>query len=64
MNNQESLLDLWNFMKFSEKQKLMQQYRKVYGNHYSKVDFISFLADHYKGMKLAKSIDGKTIDGK
>ena len=65
MSNQESLFDLWSFMKFSEKQQLMQQFRKLHGNHYTKVDFLHFLADHYKGLKVThKSLDGEVTDRK
>ena len=65
MSNQESLYDLWNFLKFSEKQRLMKQFRKLHGNHYTKVDFLNFLTDHYKGLKVGYNLlDGRMIDGK
>jgi len=65
MRNHETILELWNFMKFSEKQQLMQQFRKLHGNHYNKDDFLSFLSDHYKGLKMThKSLDGKMTDEK
>lgn len=45
MGNNYSLMDLWNFMGFFEKQQLMQQYRKIYGNQYKTDDFVKFLAE-------------------
>ncbi len=65
MRNHETLFELWNFMKFSEKQRLMQQFRKLHGNHYTKDDFLDFLSAHYRGLKMTyKSLDGKMTDGK
>ena len=65
MRNHETLFELWNFMKFSEKQRLMQQFRSLHGNHYTKDDFLNFLSDHYKGLRMTyKSPDGKLTDGK
>ena len=65
MGNQESLFDLWNFMEFPEKKKLMQQYYKVHGNHYNKNDFIKFLVERSTGLREScKSVDGKPIKGR
>lgn len=64
MGGKDSLIDLWNFMGFSEKQQLMEQFRKINGNHYNKEDFAKFLADRYKGLHMtSKSIDEKQLDG-
>jgi regulator of sigma D len=60
MGGKDSLIDFWNFMGFSEKQQLMQQFRKIHGNHYNKEDFAKFLAERSKRLQeTSKSVDGK-----
>ncbi len=61
MDNNYSLMDIWNFMGFFEKQHLMQQFRKIHGNHYNLDDFYKFLAERSDDLKVAsQSIDEKT----
>jgi len=65
MGDKDLLIDLWNFMGFSEKQQLMQQFRKINGNHYNKENFANFLAERYKGLKMtSKSVEEKPLDGR
>lgn len=65
MDGKESLIDLWNFMGFSEKQQLMQQFRKIHGNYYNKEDFAKFLAERSRYLQeTSKSVDGKPLDGR
>lgn len=44
MSNSDSFMKLWNFMEFSEKQRLMRQFLTQHGDHFSKADFVRFLA--------------------
>lgn len=63
MDAKDSLIDLWDFMGFSEKQQLMQQFRKTHGNHYNKEDFAKFLVEQSKGVQETfKSVDGEPLD--
>jgi hypothetical protein len=63
MNNHESLFDLWNFLELSEKQRLMLQFRKSQGNHYTKSEFLEFLAERYKGLKVTyKPVGSENIN--
>jgi hypothetical protein len=65
MRDHETIFELWNFMEFSKKQQLMQQFRKLHGNHYTKDDFLCFLSDHCKSLKMThKSLDVKMTDEK
>ena len=48
MSNSNTFMDLWNFMELSEKQRLMRQFLSQHGDHFSKDDFIRFLALRYK----------------
>ena len=52
MDNNESLMDLWNFMGFFEKQHLMQQFREIHGNQYKIDDFVKFLAERSDDLKV------------
>ena len=64
MDNNHSLIDLWNYMEFAEKQQLMKQFREIHGNHYNKDDFVKFLAERSKGLNQAfETADGKSPDG-
>lgn len=63
MDNNYSPIDVWNLMEFSEKQQLMQEFRKLHGNHYKMNDFIKFIVEHSKGVRgTSKSVDGKPLD--
>ena len=65
MGGKDSFIDLWNYMRFSEKQQLMLQFRKIHGNHYNKEDFAKFLAERCKGVEMtSKSVDEKPLDGR
>ena len=52
MSKHESFMDLWNFMEISEKQRLMRQFLKQHGDHFSRDDFVRFLAQKYDGAPL------------
>jgi len=49
MSKTESYMRLWNFMELSEKQRLMRQFLDQHGDHFSKDDFVRFLALRYDG---------------
>ena len=49
MSKTESYMRLWNFMELSEKQRLMRQFLDQHGDHFSKDDFVRFLALRYGG---------------
>ena len=48
MSKSDSFMNLWNFMELSEKQNLMRQFLSQHGDHFSKDDFIRFLALRYE----------------
>ena len=48
MSNSDSFMNLWNFMELSEKQRLMRQFLSQHGDHFSRDDFIRFLALRYE----------------
>ena len=48
MSDSKSFAKLWNFMELSEKQRLMRQFLSQHGDHFSKDDFIRFLALRYE----------------
>ncbi len=56
MDNNDSPMDLWNFMGFFEKQHLMQQFRKIHGNNYNKDDFYKFLAERSNDLKVTSRL--------
>ena len=43
-----NFMNLWNFMELSEKQRLMRQFLSQHGDHFSRDDFIRFLALRYE----------------
>ncbi len=49
MSTSKSFMKLWNFMELSEKQRLMRQFLSQHGDHFSKDDFVKFLAMRYDG---------------
>ena len=49
MSNTDSFIRLWNLMELSEKQRLMRQFLNQHGDHFSKDDFVRFLALRYDG---------------
>ena len=48
MSKSDSFMNLWNFMELSEKQNLMRQFLSQHGDHFSRDDFIRFLALRYE----------------
>lgn len=52
MNKSDSFISLWNFMELSEKQRLMRQFLKQHGDHFSKDDFVKFLAKRYDRTRM------------
>ena len=48
MSDSNSFMNLWNFMELSEKQRLMRQFLSQHGDHFSRDDFIRFLALRYE----------------
>lgn len=51
MSKSKSFMSLWNFMELSEKQRLMRTFLSQHGDHFSKSDFIKFLAMRYDGVQ-------------
>jgi hypothetical protein len=52
-------MNLWNFMELSEKQRLMRQFLSQHGDHFSRDDFIRFLALRYEnGSQEFKPVAG------
>ena len=49
MNNPSVFINLWNLMEFSEKQRLMRTFLRQHGDHFSRDDFLRFLALRYDG---------------
>ena len=47
MSENKAFMDLWNYMEFSEKQRLMRTFLSQHGEHFSKDDFLRFLALRY-----------------
>lgn len=47
MSEFNAFMDLWNFMELSEKQRLMRSFLSQHGEHFSKDDFLRFLALRY-----------------
>lgn len=47
MSEDTAFMDLWNFMELSEKQRLMRTFLSQHGEHFSKDDFLRFLALRY-----------------
>lgn len=47
MSDPDPFMKLWNFMELSEKQRLMRQFLSQHGDHFSRDDFIKFLALRY-----------------
>lgn len=65
MDNNYSPIDIWNFMKFSEKQQLMQEFRKLHGNHYKMNDFLKFIVEHSKEVRgTSNLVDVNPLDGR
>ncbi len=52
MSKSDSFMSLWNFMELSEKQRIMRQFLEQHGDHFSKDDFVKFLAVRYDGSRL------------
>ena len=55
MGNNDSLMDLWNFMGFFEKKQFMQQFREMHGNNYNMDEFVRFLAERSDSLKVVVS---------
>lgn len=47
MSKDTDFMNLWNFMELSEKQRLMRTFLSQHGEHFSKDDFLRFLALRY-----------------
>ncbi|MGI9536163.1 MAG: hypothetical protein ACR2PB_03770 [Desulfocapsaceae bacterium] len=47
MGRHESLMVLWQYMELSEKKRLMHEFAKTHGDHFSRYEFFEFLADRY-----------------
>ncbi|MGI9537891.1 MAG: hypothetical protein ACR2PB_12530 [Desulfocapsaceae bacterium] len=52
MSKTDPFMRLWNFMELSEKQRIMRQFLNQHGDHFSKDDFVRFLALRYDGTNL------------
>ncbi len=47
MNESDVFINLWNYMELSEKQRLMRTFLSQHGDHFSRDDFLRFLASRY-----------------
>lgn len=52
MDKIESLMVLWKYMDLSEKKRLMHEFTKAHGDHFSKYEFFEFLADKYDDSQI------------
>ena len=62
MSNYKSFVDLWNFMDLSEKQRLMRQFLSQHGDHFSREDFVRFLALRYESGRQDFSAQAGTLN--
>ena len=52
MDKIQSLMVLWKYMDLSEKKRLMLEFTKTHGDHFSKYEFFEFLADKYDDSEI------------
>ena len=48
MNNNQAIKKIWSITEDSEKSRVMQQFIKIHGEHYTQEDFLKHLAKRYK----------------
>ena len=66
MTESDVFIRLWNYMELSEKQRLMRTFLSQHGDHFSRDDFLRFLAVRYDGADLgpvSRSQQSKEIEG-
>ena len=60
MGKHEYLMVLWQYMELSEKKRLMHEFAKIHGDHFSRYEFFEFLADKYDDSEIEfESGDGE-----
>lgn len=64
MRDTKTFMELWNFMELSEKQRLMRQFLSQHGDHFSKDDFVRFLALRYENSRQEINSLTGTHDGR
>jgi hypothetical protein len=52
MGEFETLAALWQYLDLSEKKRLIYEFSKIHGDHFSKVEFFEFLADKYDDSQI------------
>ena len=52
MGAHESLMVLWQYMELSEKKRLMHEFAKIHGDHFSRHEFFEFLAEKYDDSQI------------
>jgi hypothetical protein len=64
MNESDIFTNLWNYMELSEKQRLMRTFLSQHGDHFSRDDFLRFLALRYDGAdrRVTKSQESKNTE--
>ena len=64
MGNYESLIMLWKFFDRTEKERLMYQFTKIHGDHFSRKEFFEFLAKKYDDSQMKFEAAGDPADKK
>jgi len=63
MGNLESFMILWQCMDLSEKKRLMHEFSKIHGEHFSRYEFFEFLANKYDDSQIEfESSDGESLE--
>lgn len=52
MGKHEFLMALWQYIELSEKKRLMHEFAKLHGEHFSRYEFFEFLADKYDDSQI------------
>ena len=64
MGKYESLVMLWKFFDRTEKERLIYQFTRVHGEHFSRNEFFKFLAKKYDGSQIRFEAVGDPADKK
>lgn len=65
MSKYESLMTLWQYLELSEKKRLMYEFSRTHGEHFSRYEFFEFLADKYDDSQIEFEVgDGESEDRK
>jgi hypothetical protein len=52
MDKIESLMVLWKYIDLSEKKRLMHEFTRTHGEHFSNYEFFEFLANKYDDSQI------------